>query len=98
MPPGVPTASPTGTPKASQTQFFWQRADLDKVDWALVNERYWQNTEQDRDIQRRKQAELLVFQHVPPQCIEPHRHLRGRRTGKGAGAPRKLEFIHRCYQ
>jgi hypothetical protein len=59
-----------GHAKSSQTQFFRQRADLDKVDWTVVNERYWQNTEQDRDIQRRKQAELLVFQHVPPKCIE----------------------------
>jgi hypothetical protein len=58
-----------GHAKSKQTQFFWQRADLDKVDWALVNQRYWQNTEQDRDIQRRKQAELLVLGHVPPQCI-----------------------------
>jgi hypothetical protein len=53
-----------------QTRFFTDRADLDKLDWSVISNRFWHNTIEDRDRQRRKQAELLVKGHVPPQCID----------------------------
>jgi ssDNA thymidine ADP-ribosyltransferase, DarT len=43
--------------------------DLNKVDWEIVKERYWRNTLEDPDLQRRKQAEFLVHSHVPTECI-----------------------------
>lgn len=43
--------------------------DLDKVDWTMVKERYWSNNEEDPDRQRRKQAEFLVHEKVPIDCI-----------------------------
>jgi hypothetical protein len=50
-------------------RFYNDEADLDKVDWPMVKERYWQNTQEDFDRMRRKQAEFLVWQHVPASCI-----------------------------
>ena len=35
--------------------------DLDKIDWDVVYMRYWHDTIQDMDRQRRKQAEFLVY-------------------------------------
>lgn len=35
-------------------------ADLDKVDWVAVHARFWKDTIEDMDRQRRKQAEFLV--------------------------------------
>jgi len=43
--------------------------NLDKVDWDMVSERHWKNTEEDFDRMRRKQAEFLVKTHVPLSCI-----------------------------
>lgn len=59
-----------GHAKNSLTSFYTQKADFDKVDWNLRWQRYWHNTEEDSDRQRRKQAEFLVRRHVPPECIE----------------------------
>jgi len=58
-----------GHAKDKMTCFFEDKSDLDKVDWNLVGERYWRNTKLDTDRQRRKQAEFLVFDHVPVECI-----------------------------
>ena len=49
---------------AAYTGWFDDLADLDAVDWDLVYERYWSNTEADLDRQRRKQAEFLVHRFV----------------------------------
>lgn len=43
------------------TQWFDSLSDLDKVDWSVVNLRYWKDTVDDMDRQRRKQAEFLVY-------------------------------------
>ena len=45
---------------ATFTAWFADLADLDKVDWDVVDSRYWADTEDDMDRQRRKQAEFLV--------------------------------------
>lgn len=44
--------------------------NLNMIDWDMVREQYWRPTEDDRDRQRRKQAEFLVRNHVPVACIE----------------------------
>jgi hypothetical protein len=43
--------------------------NLDKVDWAVVNSADFKKTEADPDRLRRYQAEFLVYQHVPINCI-----------------------------
>jgi hypothetical protein len=45
---------------AGFTRWFSNPNDLDKVDWSMVNERYWSDNIDDMDRQRRKQAEFLI--------------------------------------
>lgn len=52
------------------TKFYTAPADFDKVDWDMVKEVKWANTDEDFDRKRRKQAEVLVKNHVPVDCIE----------------------------
>lgn len=42
----------------------------ERVDLPLMRERYWKDTEDDPDRERRRQAELLVFDRVPWEVIE----------------------------
>jgi hypothetical protein len=45
--------------------------DLDKIDWDIIKAQYWfDRPPQYVDRQRRRMAELLVYQHVPIACIE----------------------------
>lgn len=41
-----------------------------EVDWQVVRDRIWKNTDDDWDRMRRKQAEFLVKDHVPVTCIQ----------------------------
>ena len=45
---------------AAFTRWYDDLADLDKVDWGMVYQRYWADNIDDMDRQRRKQAEFLV--------------------------------------
>jgi len=58
-----------GHAKNAITAFYNHLDNLDKVDWDMVSERHWKNTEEDFDRMRRKQAEFLVKTHVPLSCI-----------------------------
>lgn len=58
-----------GHAKTAITEFYNDIGHLDQVDWSLVKQRYWSNTEEDFDRVRRKQAEFLVKDHVPVACI-----------------------------
>jgi hypothetical protein len=57
---GVGYAFSDGHGIAAFTNWFDDLADLDKVDWGMVNRRYWSDNVNDMDRQRRKQAEFLV--------------------------------------
>jgi hypothetical protein len=50
---------------AEYSQPFNDRADLDKIDWNAVRLRRWNNTPDDPDRKRRKEAECLVYQEMP---------------------------------
>jgi hypothetical protein len=53
------------------TQWFHDLADLDKVDWDMVYQRYWaDNPLGDNDRKRRKQAEFLVHKFCPWSLIQ----------------------------
>lgn len=52
------------------TDFFDDLADLDEVDWPLMEARYWFDTDRDPDRKRRRQAEFLVYQRFPWELIE----------------------------
>ncbi|PGH39790.1 MAG: hypothetical protein CRN43_06975 [Candidatus Nephrothrix sp. EaCA] len=58
-----------GHAKNAITKFYNDLENLDKIDWNIVKERQWSNTEDDSDRMRRKQAEFLVRHHVPVNCI-----------------------------
>lgn len=45
---------------AAFTEWFDDLARLDRVDWNMVNQKYWKDTVDDPDRQRRKQAEFLI--------------------------------------
>jgi hypothetical protein len=50
---------------AGFTAWYDSLADLEKVDWGTVYLRYWRDTADDMDRQRRKQAEFMVHRFCP---------------------------------
>lgn len=55
---------------ANFTEWFDDLSDLDAVDWQMVSQRYWADTVDDMDRQRRKQAEFLVYRFCPWSLIQ----------------------------
>jgi len=47
------------------TDFFDDLADLGRLDWNIMREQYWADTQSDGDRKRRRQAEFLVQQFFP---------------------------------
>jgi hypothetical protein len=47
------------------TDFFDDFAHLNKIDWALMKDKYWRDTDADGDRCRRRQAEFLVHNFFP---------------------------------
>lgn len=47
------------------TEWFCSLADLVKLDWEIINARYWTDTPEDMDRKRRKQAEFLAHRFLP---------------------------------
>ncbi len=58
-----------GHAKTSISKPYNSPTNLDKIDWDIINEYDWKNTDKDTDRMRRKQAEFLVRHHVPKECI-----------------------------
>lgn len=52
------------------TRFFNNFTDLDQLDWESIKASDWRNTPDNPDRTRRKSAELLVRNHVPPSVID----------------------------
>lgn len=52
------------------TQWFDDLVHIDEVDWTVVNQRYWTDTIDDMDRQRKKQAEFLVHECCPWDLIQ----------------------------
>lgn len=51
------------------TSFYDDLSQLDKVDWALMQSRYWSDTQDDLDRKRRRQAEFLVHERFPVDLV-----------------------------
>lgn len=51
------------------TDFFDDLKDLTKVDWNLMQAKYWNDTNDDPDRKRRRQAEFLVYNFFPWELI-----------------------------
>lgn len=52
------------------SEFYNQNSDLDKIDWQIMKETYWYDTEQDGDRKRRRQAEFLVKDFLPLHLLK----------------------------
>jgi hypothetical protein len=59
-----------GHAKMALTEFYSSPAHLANLHWDTIYSRFWFNTEAEFDRARRKQAEMLVHSHVPPEWIE----------------------------
>lgn len=66
---GRPWVFSDGHGLAALTSWYDTPDCLGEVDWSLVGERYWADKPEDNDRQRRKQAEFLVWQHLPWSAI-----------------------------
>lgn len=79
---------------AAFTNWFDDLADLDKVDWNMVNQRYWSDNVNDMDRQRRKQAEFLVHRvcdwSLVDEVIVMTEAMKGRVEGVLAGSAKQL--------
>ncbi|MEG4574401.1 DUF4433 domain-containing protein [Microcoleus sp. N3A4] len=51
------------------TEFFDDLNDLGAIDWDVMESRYWNDTNEDNDRKRRRQAEFLVRNFFPWQLI-----------------------------
>jgi hypothetical protein len=58
-----------GQANKATTEHHDDPAELKRVDWALVNQRYWNDTPDDPDRMRRKQAEFLLHQFCPFELV-----------------------------
>ncbi|OFX14079.1 MAG: hypothetical protein A2Z18_03455, partial [Armatimonadetes bacterium RBG_16_58_9] len=58
-----------GHPIMAITSFFDNLDDLDKVDWEVMDSRYWYDIDADPDRKRRRQAEFLVRDSCPWELI-----------------------------
>jgi hypothetical protein len=58
-----------GHAKTKITSFYNDLEDLKEVYWDKVDLRFWHNSEDDFDRMRHKQAEFLVKNHVPVDCV-----------------------------
>ena len=67
---GVQYAFTDGHAKMKLTEFYNLPANLNQLHWDTIYSRFWFNKEQDFDRSRRKQAEMLVHSHVPPDWIK----------------------------
>lgn len=51
------------------SRFYDDLRDLDQVDWAIMGERYWNDTPEDGDRKRRRQAEFLIHTSLPWRLV-----------------------------
>jgi len=51
------------------TDFYNDLNDLNEIDWPLMEGTYWHDTDQYPDRKRKRQAEFLVYESVPLECI-----------------------------
>lgn len=62
---GIPFVFSDGHSTVRVTDFFTSANDLDKVDWDVIADNNWQDTAEDNDRKRRKQAEFMVKGQFP---------------------------------
>ena len=58
-----------GHAELAYSSFFEDLVDLDKVDWRIMRSRWWNDTVEDMDRKRRRQAEFLVHDFFPWELV-----------------------------
>ncbi|MFD1628947.1 DUF4433 domain-containing protein [Pseudopedobacter beijingensis] len=58
-----------GHAKNAITTFYNNLEHINLIDLDLAKQRYWNNTDDDFDRMRKKQAEFMVKYHIPANCI-----------------------------
>lgn len=51
------------------TEFFDDLSQLNQIDWDVMGSRYWNDTLEDNDRKRRRQAEFLIHNFFPWQLV-----------------------------
>jgi hypothetical protein len=54
----------------SLTEFFDNLDDLNKIDWKIMELKYWNDTYEYPDRKRRRQAEFLIYHRFPWDFVE----------------------------
>lgn len=67
---GLPFVFTDGHGIMDVTNFYDDLQYLDKIDWPLMKERYWRDTNEDPDRKRRRQAEFLVRDFFPLSLVK----------------------------
>jgi hypothetical protein len=67
---GLPFTFTDGHAEIAYSKFFVDLKDLNHVDMQLMSARYWNDTQEDGDRKRRRQAEFLVHNFLPWDLIE----------------------------
>lgn len=62
---GLSFAFTDGQAVVNISRFFENPVDLNKIDWQIMQDKYWRDTIEDPDRKRRRQAEFLVYQFFP---------------------------------
>ena len=62
---GLPFAFTEGHAEIAFSEFFDGLESLNKIDWVVMHSRYWNDTNEDSDRKRRRQAEFLVHDFFP---------------------------------
>jgi hypothetical protein len=66
---GLEFAFTDGHPVTEPKAFYNNLADISEVDLSIMPGRYWANTNSDPDRKRRRQAEFLVHERFPWECV-----------------------------
>jgi hypothetical protein len=67
---GLPFTFTDGHATVEISQYYTDLNRLDQIDWAIMRSIYWNDTFEDGDRSRRRQAEFLVHNFLPFSLIE----------------------------
>ena len=67
---GLPFVFTDGHAIMEKSKFFDDLSSLGRIDWPLMNARYWKDTDEDPDRCRRRQAEFLVYGSFPFSLVQ----------------------------
>lgn len=102
---GHPYLFTDGQANTDRTKEFTSLAELSNLDWNVIPVQYWRDTEEDRDRERRKQAEFLVkgpvpvasFQGIYTFDAERRADVLGSLTERGLSIPVRVDTGRKLY-